>query len=157
MVWYHLHRSSCMHPFTEFCFGFFVSVTCPLISYFFITLWNSVFLQFFLCTILNHLVRWSIFLDELILSYVVIIFFLIKYASTKNCLLPNTWQYVSSCIDCHLESMVLVDIVPCILRTPNILSDLYLRASGIISDLFIFCVVALRLSDPWINLVPISC
>ena len=45
--------------------------------------------------------------------------------------------------------MVLVDIVPCILQTPNIWSDLYLRASGIIAYLVSFCVIAFRVSAAW--------
>ena len=53
-----------------------------------------------------------------------------------------------------MASMVLLDIVQCILRTSNIQSDLYLRASDIISDLVNFCVVALRVSAAWDILSP---
>ena len=50
--------------------------------------------------------------------------------------------------------MVLVEIVPCILRTSNIWSALYLRVSGIIVDLVSFCVVDLRVSAYWDILSP---
>ena len=42
--------------------------------------------------------------------------------------------------------MVSVDIVPCILRTSNIQSDMCHHVSVIITDLVSFCVVALRVS-----------
>ena len=50
--------------------------------------------------------------------------------------------------------MVLVDIIPCILQTPNIRSYMYLRASGIIEDLVSFCIVALIVSASWDILSP---
>ena len=123
-----------MSPSTEFWFDRFVSVTFPLISYFLITLWNYIFFPVFSCAP-----------SYLILGDNQIVFF-IGYTSTKNCLLPNTWQYFSSCIDWHLASTVSVDIVSCILQTLNIWSALYLCASGSIADLVRFCGVALRVS-----------
>ena len=53
-----------------------------------------------------------------------------------------------------MVSMVSVDIVPCILRTSNIRSALYLHASGIISGLVSFCVVDFSVSASWDILSP---
>ena len=50
--------------------------------------------------------------------------------------------------------MVSVDIVPRILRTLNILSALYLCASGINVNIVSFCVVALRVSAAWDIIIP---
>ena len=50
--------------------------------------------------------------------------------------------------------MVLVDIVPCILRTLNIQSAMYFSASGINADLVRFCDLALRVSAAWEILSP---
>ena len=56
-------------------------------------------------------------------------------------------------MDLHLVSMVLVDIIPCILFTSNIWSDLYRLASGIIADLVTFCVVAFKFNAAWAKIV----
>ena len=57
-------------------------------------------------------------------------------------------------MDLHLESMVLVEMVPWIHLTSNILLAQYLLASGINDDLVSICVVAFRVSAAWARLIP---